>query len=169
MFADKIINGSFDFKNALSSLYLWLLFGFLSPMINCDIQKKIMSNSYMKHGACIVSFLLLFTLFDNDNINKTLLIDVIFKTLIVYILFLFLIKTKWYFSVPVLSLLITDQLLKKQYDYNNSDDILYIRYILSILILVLLIIGFVSYFIKQYNDHSSDFSISKFIFMTECI
>lgn len=29
----------FDSKKALAALYLWLLFGFLSTMVSCDLQK----------------------------------------------------------------------------------------------------------------------------------
>jgi len=32
----KVFNTSFDTKTGLASLYLWILFGFLASMINCD-------------------------------------------------------------------------------------------------------------------------------------
>jgi hypothetical protein len=104
-------NGMFDTTYALSSLYLWLLFGFLGTLINCDLQRMLRSSDLVRHLIAIVAFFFLFTVLDSNS-KKVGLLFTWLKTLVMYVVFMLAIKSKWYFAVPVLLLLLVDQSIK---------------------------------------------------------
>lgn len=162
---------NFDMKYALSALYLWLLFGYLSSMIGCDLQRWMTDNQAFRHLVGLVAFFLLFALFDT-----TTHIDIgsiILKTFLVYSVFILMTKSKWYFSIPTLLLLVMDQGLKYQATYlekekkshNNIDRV---REYLNYIIITLIIIGFIVYGFRQYNAFGKNFSFIKLLFSNKC-
>ena len=167
----------FDARTAIIGLYLWLLFGYLSTMISCDI-KKLMNNDIFRHVIGIIAFFFLFTLIDTNNDMDVK--DLWKKTIIVYIIFLLMTKSKWYYSIPVLILLVIDQSLKGEMDYiDNKKDVTDenkrtkttyegIRKILYKIILVLIFIGFIDYMIRQYLEYGNNFSFLKLMFTYTC-
>jgi hypothetical protein len=104
-----------DTNDALTGLYLWLLFGFLSTMINCDIQRLMMENQIFRHLCGILAFFLLFVIINKDS--RTSVATMWQRTIFLYLLFLMMTKSKWYFSIPVLTLLIIDQTIKAHIQY----------------------------------------------------
>jgi hypothetical protein len=92
--------GTFDTTNALSGMFLWIVFSFLASLINCDIQRMMRQNPLLIHMFGFTAFFFLFTLIDANN--KTSLKTVWFKTFFVYLLFVMMTKAKWYFVLPVL-------------------------------------------------------------------
>ena len=58
-----------DTSDALTGLYLWLLFGFLSTMVNCDIQKLMLENQMFRHLCGVLAFFLLFTILNKNSRN----------------------------------------------------------------------------------------------------
>ena len=100
-------NNSFDFSLALGSLYLWLLFGFFSTLLNCDIQKYIMKHTILMYIGSLVAFFFLFTIIDDNNSIPLHLLWL--KTIFVFIMFIMMTKTKYYFSIAVVILLLVDQ------------------------------------------------------------
>lgn len=116
-------NNSFDTTNALFALFLWLLFGFLSHMINCDLQRMIKQSAAIRHVIGLTAFFFLFTVIDGSN--KDASVGAIFaKTFLVYILFIFTTKSKWYFTLPVLGLLMYDQVAKKWYEDKKNERLI---------------------------------------------
>lgn len=111
MSGPNILTGTFDTTYALSSLYLWLLFSYLSSLINCDLQKALQSSLIVKHVTGLVAFFFLFTILDGNS-KKAGLLSTWIKTIFVYVIFVLSIKSKWYFAVPVLVLLLVDQSVK---------------------------------------------------------
>jgi len=169
----QLLNSTFDTKTAITALYLWLLFGFLSQMISCDFFEW-SNNIWFRHFIGIISFFFLFTVIDTSN--KTSIGIIWLKTLIVYGVFLLMVKSKWYFSLPVLFLLMLDQTLRSHYRFlqaNNPKDaslesINTSRTYLSILIYSLIIIGFIAYGIRQYREFGTNFSWIKLLFHYGC-
>jgi hypothetical protein len=168
------MNRSFDTKTAITALYLWLLFGFLSTMVSCDFRRWMNDNIWFRHFIGVIAFFFLFTVLDDSNkisIGVTWL-----KTITVYLIFLLMVKSKWYFSVPVLLLLIVDQSLKVHHNYlqkkNSNDDsldsIIKWRNYLSIAIYGVIIVGFIMYGIRQYKEFGADFSWSKLLLHYGC-
>jgi len=171
---DIKINENFDARNALSGLYLWLLFGFLSSMVSCDMQRWMQDSILFRHFVGVVAFFFLFTIIDNNNTSPIYYIWM--KTLIVYFIFLLMVKSKWYFSLPVFIILIIDQSLLSQTNYlkkQNTNDsqintINQVRNILYIVILCLIGIGFIHYFFRQRKEFGSEFSFTKLLFTSSC-
>lgn len=171
----EFINKSFDIKFALSALYLWLLFGYLSTMVACDLQKWMANSMLFRHFIGLSSFLLLFTVFDSTN--QVPIQVLITKSIIVYIAFIFMIKSKWYFALPVLVILIIDQLIKAQVIYLNKDEknnqntinrLNKIRYILGAILGILIITGFILYVIRQKIEFGDKFNVSTLLFSSKC-
>jgi len=161
---------SFDSVTAIAGLYLWLLFGFFTSLLGCDLQRIMTKNIFVKHLMALTAFFFLMSVVDTDNnisVGLTWL-----KTFLVYILFMISIKSKIFASAIFILILIADQTLKVEiiYQKNNNGDknkiALYnkIRYYLLFALITTAIIGFILYFIKQYSDHYDDFSFIVFFF-----
>ena len=164
----------FDVRTAIASLYLWLLFGFLSSIVSCDIKLLMTNNIFFRHFVGIISFFLLFTVLDKDN--EIDIINIWIKTCFIYFIFLLMTKSKWYFSIPVLMLLLVDQSFKFQIEFiqkadSKSNKINYyenIRTKIYISIIILIVIGFVHYAIRQYKEFGSKFSFAKLLLYSTC-
>jgi hypothetical protein len=164
----------FDIRTAIAGLYLWLLFGYLSNLVSCDIKQYITKNVYFRHFIGLISFFLLFTVVDKDNGLDV--INIWLKTCYVYFIFLLMTKSKWYFSIPTLILLLIDQSIKFQIDFDKNKDpkntkiIHYekIREIFYFLIILMIVLGFIHYAIRQYNEFGSNFSIIKLLLYSTC-
>jgi hypothetical protein len=167
----------FDARTAIVGLYLWLLFGFLSNMVSCDI-KRFMNNVYFRHFIGVVAFFLLFTITDKDNdLNIG---SVWLKTFFIYFIFLMMTKSKWFFSIPVLILLIIDQSYKFEIDFiekNKKETIKHdnkiqkyenIRKYLYYAIITLIVVGFIHYALRQYKQFGSKFSFTKLLLYHTC-
>lgn len=163
----------FDARTAISGLYLWLLFGFLSTMVSCDI-KQFMDNVYFRHFIGLIAFFLLFTITDKDNDLD--IGGIWIKTFFVYFIFLMMTKSKWFFSIPVLLLLIIDQSYKFEIEFiqkdkkeiNKIQKYENIRKYLYYVIMTLIVIGFIHYTLKQYNQYGSKFSFIKLLLYHTC-
>lgn len=167
------MEGSFDIRFAIAALYLWLLFGFLSSMVSCDMQRLMNNNIVFRHTVGITAFLLLFTTLDSDN--KDNVFQTWKKTIMVYFVFLLLTKSKWYFAVPTLFLIVLDQSINIQIKYlinNNreseSNKLKEMRKKLFVVLIVTIIAGFVQYGFRQYNEFGKDFNLLTFIFSSKC-
>lgn len=167
-----IFKGSFDGMSALAALYLWLMFNYLSTILNCDLQKLLHENVYVKHLLGLIAFYFLFTVLDP---NSTTSVGITFlKTIIVYILFMMITKSKWYFSLTAISILLIDQILKNHITYLQKKDpsadvstFEKARFGLEISMIIIIIIGYMHYFAIQRRDYKQDFSWLKFVFGTK--
>lgn len=169
-----MIEDSFDTATALSSMYLWLLFGFLSSMVSCDMQTWMQTHPGFRHALGIIAFFFLFTVLDSQNklgVGYTVL-----KTLMVYMLFILLTKSKWYFSLPALALMIADQTIKVHINYlqNNGADSAALsgwkdarRYLLYTMT-VSIVLGAIHYAWRQRNEFGAEFKWSKLLFSHTC-
>ena len=174
----------------IASLYLWLLFGFLSDTVSCDL-KKMFQNPFFRHFTALASIFLLFVLMDRHTYSA---LHIWKSSFILYLLYILLTKNKWYFAVPILVLMLVDQTFsaevahlesinsknnndndknnkdnKDNKDVNpNIDNYNNYRYYLQYTIITLIVTGFIHYFIRQKNEFKSNFSFYKFIFNTTC-
>jgi hypothetical protein len=163
-----------DIKTSVSALYLWALFGFLSVMITCDFNRWIHSNIWFRHFVGIIAFFFLFVVVDNSSPLPLHLLWL--KTILVYVIFLLMIKSKWYYSLPVFLLLIIDQSLKVHSDFlksvnkddPNIDSTEKVRKTMSYIIYILIIMGFITYGVRQYFNYGKNFSWIKLLFHSSC-
>ena len=172
-----------DIRTAIAGLYLWLLFGFLSSIVSCDVKRLMTNNVFVRHIVGIISFFLLFTVIESDN--QLDVFSIWTKTVYIYFIFLLMTKSKWYFSIPVLLLLVVDQSLKFQIKFeesrkenketkeNKENDPTILRYEnirnnLYVCIIALIVAGFVHYAFRQYNEYGSKFSLVKLLLYHSC-
>ena len=176
MIAIPSLEDTFDSKEALSALYLWLLFGFLSSMVSCDMQRWMNQHPAFRHLVGIVAFFFLFTIIDQKN--KQPVGTVWLKTFFVYFVFILMIKSKWQFGLPVLALLLVDQSIRVQVEYlekaggQEVDTIATwntVRSIISIVLGVLIVAGVVHYAIRQKEEFGSKFNWATFFFTSKCV
>lgn len=168
----EYLNDSFDVSFVLSSLYLWLLFGLSSSLLNCDIQKYLLKNTLYLYISTFIGFFFLFTIMDDKKIIPIHYLWL--KTFLVYILFIMLIKSKWYFSIPIIMLLLADQsiiyhikYMEQENNLENMELLKDIRYYINIVIIVITIIGFIEYNYVKYREHKNTFSI-KDLLLSRC-
>jgi hypothetical protein len=163
-----------DVRTAIAGLYLWLLFGFLSTMVSCDVKRLMTTNVYVRHVVGIISFFLLFTVIETEN--EMDIFSIWTKTIYIYFIFLLMTKSKWYFSIPVFLLLIIDQSLKFQikYEYKQKTNKQVITRYENIRdhiytgIIGLIVVGFLHYTVRQYNEYGSKFSLVKLLLYHNC-
>ena len=162
-------SSSFDASTALAGLYLWLIFGFFTSLLGCDLQRLIGNNIFVKHLMALFAFFFLFSVIDQSN--KSDVLTTWLKTVSVYILFMLSIKSKTMASVSFVTLLIIDQTVKLHMDYkkqngdnSNMDALRNVRTLLFVTLVSVAVTGFVLYFIRQYTDHYDDFSYITFMF-----
>lgn len=159
---------TFETTSALSAFYLWIAFSYLTGFLNCDIQRFIREHPITQHIIAILTFFFLFTVLDSKNDVGITVIWV--KTLFVYFVFIALIKSKWYFVLPSLGLLIADQTIKMHINYiekrnepkEKIDRMRKARRIINIVNIVTITLGFAHYLVKQVRDKKDDFSMYKF-------
>lgn len=168
-----LTDNTFDTTVALASLYLWLLFGYLASFMNCDMQRFMNESAVFRHVIAIIAFFFLFTVLDSNN--KAPVSVIWLKTLFVYILFIMAIKSKWYFAFPVLAILLADQTIKAHINYleknDKPDDIkVYqdVRKFLNTVIIIIIVVGFVHYAVRQALKFGPEFSFMSLLIGTSC-
>jgi hypothetical protein len=162
---------TFDTTYALSALFMWIVFSYLANMLNCDLQRMLKTNLFVVHVTGVAAFFFLFTLLDPSN--KSSIAIIWLKTILVYSLFVMMTKSKWYFVVPVLVLLLLDQSLKKEVAIRQArempNDTLkgwqeQISQVLNKVIIVIIVIGMLHYMYLQKIQHHKQFTLTKFFF-----
>jgi hypothetical protein len=120
-----------------------------------------------------IAFVFLFTLLDTNNKSSILVIWA--KSIFVYILFIMMTKSKWYFVVPVLVLLLIDQSLKKELAFQKqaSKDVKSfeesqkkVSRVINIAIVILIVVGTIHYMFLQASQYQENFDMVKFFFTT---
>jgi hypothetical protein len=173
---------TFDTPSALSGLYLWLLFGFFTSLLGCDLQRLVTQNMFVKHFLALVCFFFLFTLLDPNN--RAGIGQVWLKTVLVYILFVMSTRSKAWASIAVVVILIIDQTVKMHINYlmTQEGDVSCLglncplpiaeqisrfnklRRLLYMLIVVIIVAGFIHYYMYQKREWGSDFNMLTFLF-----
>lgn len=154
-------------------------------------------NVFFRHVVGIISFFLLFTVLESDN--EMDIFSIWIKTIYIYFIFLLMTKSKWYFSIPVLFLLLVDQSLKFQINFekqkevkrkeekgengekietvekveNGEKESIVMRYEnirnkLNVSIIALIVVGFLHYTFRQYNEFGPKFSLVKLVLYHSC-
>lgn len=169
-------SGTFDTMNALSSMYLWLIFGFLAGMLNCDLQRFMSQHPSIVHIFGLTAFFFLFTLLDSNNKNHIALVWL--KTFLIYFLFVLMTKSKWYFAIPVITILLVDQTLKKHLAIKQAagkateDDAALqqdVSKFMNIFVVIVIVIGAIHYLFLQMSEYGDKFSFTTFLFgITRC-
>ena len=172
----KSTNGFPDIINVVTGIFLLVLAvsgNFIAETLGCKSQKLLSENMYAKN--IIIILIVYFALGVTDKENKTRPEENMIIALQIWMFFLIFNKMNLYFTGFSL-LLVTSVLIGKNYiDYykannKNKEHDAKIEFIgnaakkIFNVNIGVIIIGFLMYFRKQFNEHSADFSFISFIF-----
>ena len=160
----RLINGMFFLLLIISS-------GFVGDILNCKYQRTIVNNIYMKH---LVAFLTLYFLNSNLFTDEDHPINKLLNCILLYIIFVIIMRLNLIFTGIVLFLIFIIHLLHQHYTFyrKNPDKIenykLVIRLhyfirIISIVTLIISIIGLIINIEQRKKEYGNDFNLSKFI------
>ena len=157
-----------DESTLIKGLFLLILAisgNFIAETLGCKTQYLLTNNMYAKH---LISLFILFfsiSIFDTSYGPPHILLK---KTFMIYIIFIMYTKMDITFTIIVFSLLSLVYIITIYEEYYEKNDIeqdkklLFEKYRTNLYYLI--IFGFLLYFRRQYEDHSKNWSTSKFIF-----
>lgn len=158
-----------DITTVFSAIILWLIFGFFSPLLNCNLQHLLTKNVFAKHIGCIICVFFLIAVFvapPTQELGVTWI-----QTLILYVFFIMATKSKLFPIIVVLVLLVIDQSIRLEIerrlaldpdaDVSNWNKArTYLLYIIAILI----VMGCAWYYVIKYQEYGESFSNVTFFF-----
>ena len=168
----------FDLK-VVSHTFLLLILAvsgnWISETFPCQLQSFLTKNMYAKQ--LVILFIIYFAI-GFTSVSEVVPIKKIQKSFILWIAYLIFTKMDLKYSLLVISIFIITNIVvdyinyykvensKKKNNDNNKKIVLLkkIKNYLLITILAFMFIGFGIYFREEYNDHSKNFNIYKFIF-----
>lgn len=172
------LNVDYFFKG-IFLIFLTLIGNFLSTSMPCKLQKLLSENIYVKN---ISLFILIYFTIDvfKDNSIKYHPLEILKSTFLIFISYILFTKQNLFTSVIIIILLIIQYILYNanayykdkvkdnnlNLDYDIKKNIKIIdntyNYIL-ILITIIMILGFINYYIMQKKNYKNNFKISKFL------
>lgn len=180
-------------SSQLSSVILWIIFGYIGTILNCDLQRLIRTSAFAVHFTLFVAILFLFELSpvsygnNNDCVEKggdappppppLGVLGMLLRATILYILLLALTHCKWYFVLPVLLIILVDQLVDRDFQYrvaiaddpadkcNHRRSLQIAHNVLIGTTVALMVIGSIQYAYLQKIEYGDDFDWIKFWFM----
>lgn len=145
-------------------LLLAVVGNFIAEMMGCHTRKLLSNNMIAKH---IITFIILYFAIDfttTDIVNPT---DNLILSVKIYVLFVMFTRMNLKFTIATFVLLAIAYKMNAYIDYYKKTKkeykkLIEIRNYLYYLIVLLLVIGFILYYYKQYNSRKN-FSLQKFI------
>lgn len=158
-----------DITTVFSAIILWLIFGFFSPLLNCDLQYMLTKNVYAKHIGCIICVFFLIAVFIVPTTQELWVTWC--QTFILYIFFIMATKSKLFPIIMVLILLCIDQMIRLEIEKRLAQDpeahvetLKKIRTYLLYIIAIIIIIGCAWYYTIKYKEYGDKFSNLTFFF-----
>jgi hypothetical protein len=158
-----------DITTVFSAIILWLIFGFFSPLLNCDLQQLLTKNVYAKHIGCLVCVFFLIAVFiapPTQDLGVTWI-----QTLILYVFFIMATKSKLFPILLVLLLLVIDQSIRLEIERRLALDpeadvkqLKTTRDYLLYSIAILIVLGCAWYYVIKYQEYGDSFSNVTFFF-----
>ena len=160
--------------NEIKGLFLLILAiggGYTAETLGCKTQKLLSSNMYVKHMISLFILFFSISLFDTGEVKHP--IDIFKSALGIYLLFLCYTKMDIRLTAIVFLLMAGNYVLNLYINYliENQPEEIHQQVLLEKikvniykLIILLIVVGFVMYFKKQYTEHSKGWSTKKFLF-----
>jgi len=160
--------------NEIKGLFLLILAiggGYTAETLGCKTQKLLSSNMYVKHMISLFILFFSISIFDTGEVKHPF--DIFKSALGIYLLFICFTKMDIRFTIIVFLLMAGNYVLNLYINYlqeNKPEEIPQqvllekIKVNIYKLIILLIVVGFVMYFKKQYTEHSKNWSTKKFLF-----
>jgi len=160
----RLINGMFFLLLIISS-------GFVGDILNCKYQRAIVNNIYMKH---LVAFLTLYFLNSNLFTDEDHPFNKLLNCMILYIIFVIIMRLNLTFTGIVLFLIFIIHLLHQHYIFyrENPDKtenyklVIKLHYfirLISIITLIIAIIGLIINIKQRKKEYGKNFNLNKFM------
>lgn len=174
---------SLDDKIPLYSIFILILIisaSFITELFPCKVREILTNNIYIKHLFAFLTMIFFVVL--SSPIKDTNILNIILKSFLVYIIFIFTTKTHHLFFITIIILLgllyiliikkseVNDNInnekneLEKKKLINLLDNINLINNIIFIVTIILIIIGFLIYYGKKKYQYKKDFNFIIFLF-----
>jgi len=156
------------YKQSLFLMFLSIAGNFVAQTLSCGSQQVLTNSMFAK--SVILFFLIYFTM----DFSSTEVINPIVqlkRSLVLWVFLLFFTKMDIYFTGVSLFLLVSTYIMNnfvqyyKEEEEKNKDKIETMTKVmtaLELVIIVLILVGFFKYFLKQQKDHKN-FSFAKFM------
>ena len=158
----------FDYVTAYAGFLLWILFGYATPLLNCDLQTFLSTNIYGKHVCALITFFFLISAFIAPAERPLV---VFYQTCLLYLFFMFMTKSTMIFSAIILFFILVDQSILLDINYqiskNAEADVTMLRRVRGALMIGIVstaLIGFFFYYFKKRRDYGEDFQFLSFFF-----
>ena len=152
----------------LGILYVVIAGNYVGDMFSCDLQRILTKSIVCKH--IIVLFGALFWVAEVVDSQNDGFATVVGKAIGIYVMFVMSTKSKSWALIPALVLVIIDQVLRiyvnKSPHVERVKVATRVRNPIQIMCVLLLVVGFVAYALRQMREHSDTFSVSKFLLGT---
>jgi len=165
LYKSDIIKGIFLLILAISG-------NFIAEILSCPTQRLLTNNMYAKHTITLL--ILYFTTgFIQDKDTPLHPYDSFKICILTYLLFLLFTRMNIHFTIAtfiIIALIYINYTFLNFYKKKESHKTYIIKLhekinsILFTIMYILIAIGFILYFNKQYKDHKKNFSIFKYIF-----
>lgn len=159
-----------QFPNKILSFYLWLIFGFMSNLLNCDLQKIIQNNIYIKHISAIIAFYFLFIIFDEPKDSREMKYTAIY-ILCYYIVFLLSTKSPLPVILCILFILIIYSItnIESSSDkYKYNDNALYLFDITKKILFIVIITMSLGGFLYTFTTKTHNYNILSYLIYNDC-
>ena len=155
---------TFDTTHAITTMFLWLTFNYVDPILNCDLQRILVNSDLAKHVLGIIAFYFLFTTIETSK--KSSIAQMWLKTVTTYSIIMMMTKARWFFVVPALAIMLIDQSVHREAIHLHSISLEHLRFWLWVSAAALVIIGVIHYAYVQSKEKGADFSWYTFFFKT---
>lgn len=170
-------------KIPIYSIFILLLIlsgGYIVQLVPCKLQRILNDNIYLKHLFCLLTLVFLVDLTDPEQNKKSLNITIL-KSFVLYIFFIFIIKTYYkFFILIMITLGIIYLIVIKKTDIDNeiknSKDIniinelnnyksklIIVQNILFGFIIIFMILGFLIYLGEKKHQYKNKFNYFTFL------
>lgn len=156
--------------NNISILLLIISGNYLGELFPCKFQKSLSSNVYLKHVLGYMTMVFFVTL--NDKLAGASLARTFVNSLILYLIFMIVIKSHIVFLYIIFGILMVIYLLTIQIDILEEQEketvsikrLKTTRKILKIILLAVIPIGFLLYLGEKKLEYKKNFSYMTFLF-----
>ena len=163
---------SFNNYNFIFTLYLIIAVNFIGPTLSCNLQKNLINNMYLKHLVGFFTLFFFITLGEKEKTDDEYLYFRKMATAVVlYAIFIFSTRMRreffWIFIILVCSNFVVRNYMDTLDTVIFKDKIKTLEKVSDIMIIisfVVLVIGFVLYYLDKRDEYGKSFAHGLFLF-----
>jgi hypothetical protein len=156
-----------ELTKSLFLLFLVVCGNYIGELLGCQTQKLLSDNMYAKHITLVCLIFFTINLIGDTKLHP---VEVAQKSVLLWLFYLILTKMNVQVTLVVLCLLFTlyvfdeyqSYLDESKEDYDKEQYETYKLY-LQYAIMMIMVFGFITYYMKQRKEHRKDFNLVSFL------